>query len=186
MDGLGIFFTILAVLVVIVVILYFVGKKAGAKQAESQAIIDKNRQTINAFIIDKKKAKVTEANFPQSVIDQMPKRTKLMKLPLVKVKVGPQIVTMICDKPVFEAIPLKKNVRLEVSGGYILGFSTQKKGEKKVEFERKLTWREKLNLKLNDWQNAQREQRDLDRQEAIAKEKAKQAKAAAKAAKKSK
>ena len=55
-----------------------------------------------------------------------------------------------------------------------------------MEFERKLTWREKLNLKLNDWQNAQREQRDLDCQEAIAKEKAKQSKAAAKAAKKSK
>lgn len=184
MDGLGIFFTILAVIAVIFVVLYFVGKRANKKQAESQAIIDQNRQTITAYIIDKKRSKITTANFPQSVIDSMPKRMKFMKMYLVKLKTGPQIVTMICDKPVFEALPLKKNVKLEVSGGYILSFSTQKKGERKVEFERKLTWREKLNNKLNDYQNTRREQAEADRQEAIAKEKTKQAKAAAKAAKK--
>lgn len=186
MDGLAIFFTILAVLALIFAALYFFGKRASKKQMESQALIDQNRQFINAYIIDKKQAKAKDANFPQSVMDQMPKRMRFMKLPLVKVKAGPQIVTMICDKPVFEALPVKKNVRLEISGGYILGFSTQKKGEKKIEFERKLTWREKLNNKINDWQNSQREQREADRQEAIAKEKAKQAKAAAKAAKKNK
>ena len=75
-----------------------------------------------------------------------------MKVPLVKVKVGPQITTLLCDQKVFEAIPVKKIVRLEVSGGYILGFSTLKKGEKKPEFEKKLTWREKMARKASDLQ----------------------------------
>lgn len=180
MDGLGIFFTILAAIAVIVVIMYFLGKRSQKKQNEATAIIDKNRQFVTAYIIDKKKAKVSEGNFPQAAIDQMPKRMKFIKVPLVKVKAGPQIVTMLCDKPVFDALPVKKNVRLEISGGYILGFSTQKKGEKKVEFERKLTFREKINNKLNDWQNARRDQQEADRQEAIAKEKARRAKEAAK------
>ena len=182
MDGLGIFFTVLAIIAVILVVLYFLGKRLQKKQAESQALIDQNRQFIQAYIIDKKKAKITEANFPKSVIDQMPKRYRFIKMPLVKIKAGPQIVTMFCDKPVFEAIPLKTSFRLEVSGGYILGFSTQKKGEKKIVFERKKTWRDKINDKLNDYQNSRREQEERDRKEAIAKEKAKQAKKAAKEA----
>lgn len=183
MDALGIFFTIVAAIALVLVILYFVGKRMQKKQSESQAVIDQNRQFINAYIIDKKKAKVSEANFPKSALESMPKRMKFMKMPLVKVKAGPQIVTMFCEKATFDALPLKKNVRLEIAGGYILGFSTQKKGEKKIEFERKLTWREKLNNKINDYQNNKREQNEQERKEMIAKEKAKQARKAAKAGK---
>lgn len=153
MDGLGIFFTILAVVAVIVVVMYFAGRHLQKKQNESQAVIDRNRQKISALIIDKKKAKVSEANFPKSVMDQMPKRMRFIKMPLVKIKSGPQIVTMFCDNKVYEALPLKKLVTLEISGGYILGFSTAKKGEKKPEFERKLTFREKLSMKISEWQN---------------------------------
>lgn len=152
MDPLAIVFTVILVIAAIIAILYFVGRRLQKKQNESQQMIDQNRQKVTAFIIDKKKAKITEANFPKSVMDQVPKRMKLFKLPLVKVKVGPQIVTMIADKPVFEALPLKKQVQLEISGGYILGFSTGKKGEKKPEFQRKLTWREKLSNKVQQWQ----------------------------------
>lgn len=153
MDGLGIFFTILVGVILILVGLYFLGKRLQKKQAESQAIIDQNRQTISALIIDKKKARVKDANFPQTVMDQIPKRMMLLKMPLVKIKAGPQIMTLFCDKKAFEALPLKKQVQLEISGGYILGFSTGKKGEKKPEFERKLTWREKFANKVQEWQN---------------------------------
>ncbi len=153
MDGLGIFFTVLVAVVLVLVGLYFLGKHLQKKQAESQAVIDQNRQTISALIIDKKKAKIKDANFPQTVMDQIPKRMMLFKMPLVKIKAGPQIMTLFCDKKVFEALPVKRIVKLEISGGYILGFSTQKKGEKKIVIEHKPTFREKIYNKLQELQN---------------------------------
>ena len=150
MDALGIIFTILIVIAIIFAILYFVGKKMQKKQAANAQLIQQNKQIISALIIDKKRTKITKANMPKSVMDEVPKRMRFQKVPLVKIKVGPQIITMFTDKNTFEALPVKKIVKLEVSGGYILGYTTQKKGEKKVEFERKLTWREKLANKLQD------------------------------------
>ena len=41
-------------------------------------------------------------------------------MPLVKAKVGPQIVNLMCDKSVFEIIPVKKNVKVELAGIYIV------------------------------------------------------------------
>ena len=153
MDALGIIFTILIVIAIIFAILYFVGKKMQKKQAASAHLIQQNKQIISALIIDKKRTKITEANMPKSVMDEVPKRMRFQKVPLVKIKVGPQIITMFTDKNTFEALPVKKIVKLEVSGGYILGYTTQKKGEKKVDFERKLTWREKLANKLDEMQS---------------------------------
>ena len=153
MDVLGLIFAIVVAIVIIFVILYFVGKKMQKKQAESQHMIDQNRQFVSALIIDKKRIRLKEANMPKSVMEQVPKRMFLMKVPLVKVKIGPQIITLFTDKNTLEALPVKKIVKLEISGGYILGFSTQKKGERKVEFERKLTWREKLANKIDEMQS---------------------------------
>ena len=153
MDALGIIFTILIVIAIIFAILYFVGKKMQKKQAANAQLIQQNKQIISALIIDKKRTKITKANMPKSVMDEVPKRMRFQKVPLVTIKVGPQIITMFTDKNTFEALPVKKIVKLEVSGGYILGYTTQKKGEKKVEFERKLTWREKLANKLQDMQD---------------------------------
>lgn len=154
MDGLSIFFTVLAIIAVVFIVLYFVGRRLQKKTNESMKIVDANRQFVNGvYVIDKKKARLTEASFPKSVMDQIPRRMRWMKMPLVKVKIGPQIVTMFTDKQIYDAIPLKTSVRLEISGGYILGFSTQKKGEKKVEYQRKLTWREKFGNRLSSLQS---------------------------------
>jgi uncharacterized protein with ATP-grasp and redox domains len=38
---------------------------------------------------------------------------------MVKVKIGPQIMTMFCDEAVFETIPVKKEVKATISGNYI-------------------------------------------------------------------
>ncbi|MCI8632347.1 MAG: hypothetical protein HFE64_02545 [Lachnospiraceae bacterium] len=147
------FFTVIIIIALVLVGLYFLGKKMQKKQAASMQIVEQNKQTISALIIDKKKIRISQANMPKSVMEQVPKRMRFQKVPLVKVKVGPQILTMFSDKQVFEALPVKKIVKLEVSGGYIMSFNTAKKGEKKVEFERKLTWREKLANKVSDMQS---------------------------------
>ena len=43
------------------------------------------------------------------------------KLPFVKAKIGPKISILIADEKVFELIPVKKEVKAEVSGLYIVG-----------------------------------------------------------------
>ena len=58
-------------------------------------------------------------------------------------------MTLLCDPKVFETLPLKRMIKLEIAGAYIMGYSSNKKGEKVVEKPRKLTWREKLQNKLN-------------------------------------
>ena len=55
------------------------------------------------------------------VIDQTPKMMRRAKLPIVKAKVGPRIMTLICDAAIFDQIPVKKEVKATVSGIYITG-----------------------------------------------------------------
>jgi type II secretory pathway pseudopilin PulG len=110
---------ILAILVVAVVALYFLGKKAQKKQSEQQAQIDAMKQTVSMLIIDKKRMKLKDAGLPQAVIDQTPKLMRNSKLPVVKAKVGPQIMSLICDEKIFESVPVKKEVKAVVSGIYI-------------------------------------------------------------------
>lgn len=110
---------ILAVLIVVVVALYFLGKKAQKKQNEQQAQIDAMKQTISMLIIDKKRMKLKDAGLPQAVLDQTPKMLRGSKLPVVKAKVGPQIMTLICEERIFDSVPVKKEVKAVVSGIYI-------------------------------------------------------------------
>ena len=41
------------------------------------------------------------------------------KLPIVKAKVGPKVMTLIADEAIFADIPVKKEVKATVSGLYI-------------------------------------------------------------------
>lgn len=111
---------VLLVSIAVLVILYFLGKKMQKKQAEQEVIMEQNKQTVSMLIIDKKRMKLKEANLPQSVYDQMPKRMNLAKFPVVKAKIGPQIISLISDEKIFDSIPVKKEVKASVSGIYIL------------------------------------------------------------------
>ncbi|MCH5255308.1 MAG: hypothetical protein J1F41_10325 [Lachnospiraceae bacterium] len=111
--------SILAVLVIGIVILYFVGRKMQKKQEESQAQIDAMKQTVSMLIIDKKRMKLKDAGLPQAVLDQTPKLLRNSKLPIVKAKIGPQIMSLISDEKIFDSIPVKKEVKAVVSGIYI-------------------------------------------------------------------
>ena len=110
----------LAGLVLALVVLYFVGRKMQKKQDEQQQLMETHKQSMNMLIIDKKKVRFKDAGFPQSVIDQTPKMARRMKVYAVKVKVGPQLTTLICDAKVYDTIPVKKEVKAVVSGLYIL------------------------------------------------------------------
>lgn len=89
------------------------------KQQASQADIEAASQIISMLVIDKKKMKVKDATLPKVVAEQIPKYMRFAKLPLVKAKVGPKVMTLIADVKVFDALPLKTEVKVAVSGIYI-------------------------------------------------------------------
>ena len=110
---------ILVILIAAVIALYFFGKKAQKKQDEQQAQIQANKQTVSMLIIDKKRMPLKDSGLPQMVIDQTPKLMRRSKLPIVKAKVGPKIMTLMCDASIYDLIPVKKEVKATVSGIYI-------------------------------------------------------------------
>ena len=110
---------ILAILIIAVIALYFLGKKAQQRQSEQQAQIDAMKQTVSMLVIDKKRMKLRDAGLPQAIIDQTPKWARGSKLPVVKAKVGPQVMSLICDEKIFDSVPVKKEVKAVVSGIYI-------------------------------------------------------------------
>ncbi len=111
---------IAVVLIAAVVVLYFLGKKAQKKQAEQQAALEAGKQTVSMLIIDKKRMKLRDAGLPQIVLSQTPRLMRGSKLPIIKAKVGPQIMSLICDEKIFDTVPVKKEVKAVVSGIYVL------------------------------------------------------------------
>ena len=73
------------------------------------------------LIIDKKKMKLKDAGLPAQVLEQTPKLLRRSKVPIVKAKVGPRVMTLISDGAIFDSIPVKKEVKATVSGLYITG-----------------------------------------------------------------
>ncbi len=110
---------VLAVLAIILAVLVFVGKRAEKKQAEQQEAMDAVKQTVSMLIIDKKKMKIKDAGLPDIVLQQTPWYLRATRVPVIKAKVGPQILTFIADVSVFDIAPVKKEVKATVSGLYI-------------------------------------------------------------------
>lgn len=118
-KGLIVLIIVLVVLIAAIVVLYFLGKKAQKRQEEQQAQIDAMKQTVSMLIIDKKKMRLKDAGLPQSILEQTPKLMRNSKMPIVKAKVGPQVLSLICDAKIFDDVPVKKEVKAVISGIYI-------------------------------------------------------------------
>ncbi len=147
---------IIAVLLVALVVLYFVGKKLQKKKDESDRQLEAASQTIPMLIIDKKKMKLKDAGLPAIVYEQTPKLLRRQKVPVVKAKVGPKIQTFMCDAAVFDDIPLKKEVRVIVSGLYITGVKGLRKPlEKPADQKKKKKFSQRLQEKAKSLQAQQ-------------------------------
>lgn len=150
MGKLGIILLIVAiVLVAVVIILYFLGKKAQKKKEEQDAQIAAAAQTVAMLIIDKKRMRMNESGLSQQIIDQTPKLMRRAKLPFVKAKVGPKIMTLIADEQIFDDIPVKKEVKATVSGLYITGVRGLRGPLEKPE-QKKKGFRAKLQAKYKE------------------------------------
>ena len=110
---------ILVVLIIACIVLYFLGKRVEKRQAEQQEKLDAAAQTVSMLIIDKKKMKLKESGLPSIVIENTPKYLRRSKVPIVKAKIGPKIMTLMCDSNIYNVIPVKKEVKATVSGIYI-------------------------------------------------------------------
>ena len=117
---LNVLLVILLILVIVLVVLYFVGRRMQKKQAAQQEQMEAAKQTVSMLIIDKKMMPIKESGLPQMVIDQTPKLMRRSKLPIVKAKVGPRIMTLVSDASIFDSIPVKREVKAVVSGIYIM------------------------------------------------------------------
>ena len=141
---------IIAILVVALVALIIVGNKLRKKQDANQAQIDAAKQVMSMLIIDKKKLRLKDSGLPAMVMEQTPKYLRRAKFPIVKAKVGPQIMSLICDASIFDTVPVKKEVKATISGIYITdvkgirGSLNQPTGKKKGKFK---AWVEKMQEK---------------------------------------
>ena len=125
-----------------VIALYFVGKKAQKRQEEQNEQLAATAQTVSMLIIDKKKMRLKDSGLPAVVIEQSPKMLRRSKLPIVTAKIGPKVMTLICDASIYDSIPVKKEVKAVVSGLYItevkgLRGPIENKDEKKKKFFKK-------------------------------------------------
>ncbi len=123
-----IIFIVLAVIVAILVVLYFVGRKLQKKQDASQVAMENMKQTMSMLIIDKKMMKIKDSGLPQVAIDSTPKYLRWTKIPIVKAKVGARVIVLSADKTVYDILPLKKEVKVDVSGIYISALKSVRGG----------------------------------------------------------
>ena len=70
------------------------GKKLQARQEASQKELENASQSVSLLVIDKKRMKLNESGLPQLVLDQTPKYMRGRKVPIVKAKIGPRIMSL--------------------------------------------------------------------------------------------
>ena len=116
---LNVLLVILILVVVVLAVLYFLGRKLEKRQVEQQALLVAAAQTVSMLVIDKKKMKIQDSNLPKMVLEQTPKYMRWAKVPVVKAKVGPRVMTLLADEKVFQALPVKTEAKVVVSGIYI-------------------------------------------------------------------
>ncbi|CCX89469.1 uncharacterized protein BN724_00605 [Clostridium sp. CAG:590] len=176
MSPLVITLIVIAVLIGILVALYFVGNKMQKKQMAQKEEMQAAAQQTSMLIIDKKMMKLKDAGLPKVVMEQTPKRFRNAKMPIVKAKVGPQTLNLICDDGIFDDLPTKCEVKAMVSGIYITEIKSVRGKKKAAEEPKKKSFGAKMRKKQRELQNeyAKEEKEKEARKAAKAQEKKKQ------------
>ena len=109
------------------VAIYFIRKNFKQKMDTQQSLLNQHKVLTSILVLEKKKDRVANANMPKSIIEQIPRVYKIRKVPIVKAKIGPQVMDLLCDEDVFNKLPEKKSVRVELAGIFIAGIKSGKK-----------------------------------------------------------
>ncbi len=110
---------LLIVLIGVFIALYFMGKRLEKQRDEQDQRVAESAQQVSMLIIDKKRLRLKDSGLPDIVLQQTPWYAKRGKVPIVKAKVGPQIMNFIAAEEIFDELPVKKEVKATVSGLYI-------------------------------------------------------------------
>lgn len=124
--------------------LFYLNKKSMRQMVQAQEFIDQNGIVTQIFVIDKKQEKPTPENMQKGVYEHLPKATKMKKANIVMAKVNGQIVTLLCDKSIYEVIVPKKNVKVELAGVYIVSIVGMN-----LENKKNKTFSEKISVQAN-------------------------------------
>ena len=119
---------VLVVIVVLLGVLYYFGMKLQRKQIQQKEQLEAMAQTISMLVIDKKRMKLRDANLPKIVTEQAPKAMMRAKVPVVKAKIGPRIMTLLADEQVFAQLPVKTECKVVLSGIYITAIKSVRGG----------------------------------------------------------
>ncbi len=141
MSSSDIFFIVVAAVAIILFIILRLSTKNYKKSIEADEFIKANKQVASIYVIDKKFEKPTEQLLGKQIYSQLTSSAKRHKICMVKAKIGPQILTLITDKSVYDVISVKKTVKVELSGLFIVSVVGVNLSDKK-----KKTWREKITL----------------------------------------
>lgn len=151
----GIMLIALAVIAVALIVLYVLGNKLQKKQMTQKEQMAEAAEQMTMLIIDKKRLPLKDANLPKLVMDQTPKRFHKQKLPIVKAKIGPQILNLICDEAIFEEVPTRGEVKAMVSGIYIISIKSVRGKKTNVAEEptkKKKAWGSKMRARQAEYQ----------------------------------
>ncbi len=107
--------------------IYFLRKNVKRKMEDQQSLVNQHKVITPILVLEKRKDKVANANMPKSVKEQIPRIYKIRKVPLVKAKIGAQVMDLLCDEAVFDKLPEKKTVKVELAGIFIAGIKAGKK-----------------------------------------------------------
>lgn len=111
---------VIVLLIAALIALSIYGKKLQDRQEASQKELEAAAQSTKLLVIDKKRLKFKDSGLPPIVLEQVPKYMRGRKVPIVKAKIGPRIMSLICEEKIFDQIPVKKEIRATLSGIYIL------------------------------------------------------------------
>jgi len=101
--------------------------KVKQKMDDQQELVNQHKVPASILVLEKRKDKIANANIPKSVIEQIPKVYKIKKVPIVKAKIGAQVMDLLCDENVFDKLPERKTVRVDLAGIFIAGVKQGKK-----------------------------------------------------------
>ena len=116
---LNVVLVILVIAAIVLAVLYFLGRKLEKRQVEQEQLLEATKQVVSMLVIDKKKMKIKDAGLPKMVYEQTPKYMRWAKVPVVKAKIGPKVMTLIADGRVFDSLPVKTEAKVVISGIYI-------------------------------------------------------------------
>ena len=125
-------YLILAVVIGLLIAGYFfLKKKMQAKMDTQKELVDQHKVAATILVLEKRMDRINNANIPKGVIEQIPKIYKLKKIPIVKAKIGPQVMDLLCEEDIFSKLPEKKSVNVEIAGIFIAGILKTGSGKKR-------------------------------------------------------